>query len=526
MALPGRVFRYTTAPESVTVTNKAGDSFLYLPGMDPVTLERTPDGVSSVGVSVFSSELDSWPKLAARKHRFELMRCTIRHWFAGMVLEEAEVYIRGRATGVAIGTKWDPITFTVERQLRRSGVLPIPAMRIDDQTFTVATIDEKIYGASMPIVVGRPGDVSGSVHAAVSPAYLVLFTSTGSTSNRWLIAGHEVQATTVALYDIDAEITATRTVATDTDDLGRVYSYVTSVAGFGAPTTNEGNEFRIAWDQGGGGVYNDTRTADRRGAGEVLRWLLQTWAPGIDLDVGRMKAYEPILNAYKLDFAITTPVEVWTFIQSNILPILPVDVVEGSGGLYFQPRRLWASAAMATAHLNATEGDSAQNCSQVGVITTDGDIFNRITVKFGRGGQDQRQTRAFTVDAKPDSSNTRVLGSYRCAQSQLLFGDPFVPGSGVRPLEVTTAVVYDEATAAKIAKDMATELAMPRRYLTVMAAEEWNALDVNDVLTITNDDMHLSAEVAVVRAKRATSWGVEIDLQLVESPYDANRLTS
>ena len=68
-----------------------------------------------------------------------------------------------------------------------------------------------------------------------------------------------------------------------------------------------------------------------RGAGEVLVQLIQ-WS-GRPVDLGRWAAAEPLLERYRLDFVIDAEVDVWEFIRTHILPILPLSIVSGPNGI-------------------------------------------------------------------------------------------------------------------------------------------------------------------------------------------------
>jgi hypothetical protein len=520
--LPGRVFRYTSGPQPITVTNAAGSSFLYLPGFSRVEVAREAGSTSSgPAIQIGPQDGDSWPLLWARGHRFELMRATVRHHYEGQVLEAAEVYERGRAIDPSWGNDLDPLTFKIERQLTASGSFPPPTHRIDDSTHT-GPIDPEVYGAVYPEIFGFPGRVGGSVPAPTTPAYLVRFDGAAAGTNRWLIANGRVHAVglSVVLYNITTGDFDTLTVQEDQDLLGQWYSYVDSSAW--SANTIEGDEYRVAWSLDGGGIWNATRTAPLRGGLEISLYLLQTYAPHIRVDVGRMEAQGAILDAYKFDFGTTDVIDVWPFIAGNFLPILPAEIVESSEGIYLQARRLDAGRVdVVGERFDSTPIDG--NIERVSRMSGSGsDVANRITLRYGRGGEDQRFLRSVTIDGQ---ANGATIPSYRCAESQRRFEDPDRPGSGVRPLVLESKVVYDDSTASQIVRDKALELALPPVLVKLQGGTMWDSVDVNDPKLWKASDLHIDDVVVIVRRKGIIEDGITFTVLVVEAPYGVDRVT-
>jgi hypothetical protein len=525
--LPGRVFRVTTSPTELLILDKPGKSYLYRPGLARPTVAKSAGEVGAAAISITSSELDGWPLLAKRGHPFNMSRAVLRHHFEGQLLGQSEIYLRGRVVGPSWATKDDALSFRLERQLRRSGDLPSPAMRIDDQTFDPLLIDPRIYGAVGPVVVGTPGKIEGSIACPITPAYLVRYDGVGASTNRFLIAYHRVAATSVTLHDLGPSPTgpAALTVHHDIDLLGRTYAYVDTSSSW--MTTNLGSKHLVAWDVGGGGALNRTQTGALVGAGEILLWLLRTWAPGIKIDEGRMAAWQAALDVYLLGAGITTAIPVWSFIQSNILPLLPVDMIEGDDGLYFRPRTLIANPDQIRAHWDSTPLTGNVTRPPDSRLESSGiEIANEITVDFGLGGSDRRYLRSTTVTAKGAEGDGRRIGNWRCEQSQNLYADPDGPAdSGIRPLQITTGVVYDQGTGERIALDKATEQALPGQRLVLLVGVEWDDVNLGDTIVHTNAELHHDREPAVLRRKTPILDGFLMELRFTTEAWGARRTT-
>jgi len=526
--LPGRIFRFTTSPTQLLLLDSDGKSHLYNPGLARPTVAKAAGEVGAAQISLTSGESDSWPLLAKRGHPFTMARATLRHYFDGQTIEQAEIYLQGRVVSPSWGTKDDPLSFTLERQLRRGGSLPLPSMRIDDQTFDPLYIDPQIYGAVGPIVVGTPGDIEGTIACPITPAYLVRYDGPNALTNRFLIAYHQVAAATVTLHDLSSSPTgpAVLSVQHGIDLLGRTYAYVDTSSGWA--TTNVGSKHLVAWDQGGGGALNKTQTGAMVGAGEIILWLLLTFAPGVRIDVGKMAAYQPELDDYLLGFGITTVVAVWSFIQSNILPLLPVDMIEGEGGIYFRPRTLIADASQIRAYWDSTPRTGNVTRPPDSLLEPTGiEIANEITVDFGLGGNDRRYLRSVTVTAKGSDTDDRVRGSWRCEQSQNMYADPDGPAdSGIRPLRITTGVVYDQGTGERIAMDKATEQALPGQRLVLEVPTAWDYVLIGDTIAHANAELHHDQELAVVRRKTPIRDGFLVEVRFTSEGWGAKRTST
>lgn len=513
--LQGRQFRVTDSPTPLEVTDRSGRVFTYQPGLGSLNLTRRADAqAGNIQVVINIAQEPGWAHLVARGHYIDRAPARLLRWYEGQILDVADVWIRGRAMNPTYGNTTEPLTFTVMRLRRESGVIPTDDMLISAQTWPVTAgfiVDPSALGSWYPMIFGAPA-------AATTPAYLIEFDATDLPNSKVMIAGTPVGATTVTLHDPKGDQSVTRTVQEMADGLGRTISYV-DFSGTFAPELDR--EYTIAWDQGGGGYVQDGVTL--KGAGEITKSLFQSWTD-IDLDEGRFASAESTLNAYELAFAIVGQVSVWDYVSGEILDLLPMEWTESVNGEY---PLLW--------RFDATRADvtgSLIDCTRVtgryvreGPIQSTGNIINRHTLQYGVGGEQQKPQSVATIGSgldllgNEDLSDTRVTPDQNCANSERIYGR--------RPAStVVTEIIDDAATAGLILQQWALQTALPRRALRVSGDLSLDEHEVNAIVLVTATDLSITEELAWVRGKQINGDLVILDLLLLDNPLLLTRATT
>ena len=520
LTIGGRVVRVTTAPGQISITAATGTA-VYVPGLAPLSIPRTAGRLRSVALELTVTPPD-FAELQARGQRLDFGSAIVRRWYGGQTLEQATVAISGRIGDVEYGDPMEPLSCTVFPDANDAGLVPSPSMRVDPATWPVRsspyTTDQNIAGVAYPIVIGQPGGVTvpGVTDTPASPALLVE-TATPAVeywSSRWLIAGHKVNAATVTLYDISGNTSGTATVVTSADALGLPVSYVQadSVSGY-AVHAIAGHEYGVSWPTAGGALDDDGSAL--RGANKVISWLLRKWTrPGFRFDVGRQAAQSGALDAYLLDFAITSPTDPVAWIRQHLLPILPIEEVEGPDGLYFRAIRVAPRAADVVGHIDCSPDGPVTRASRLASRSTA--VANRITLDYAMGGPQRRHLRRIIADgtqaapADPALTDDRAVPLWLAEWSQTLFG--------VRDLEVSTAVITDDSTAGAVLAWLLRRYAVPRRTLQVVGDVTLDRYSVGDVVTVTASDLYLTSVLAIVREVEALDTAASLVLELDDDP--------
>lgn len=522
----GRVFRF--ASEAVTVETAAGEPLEYLEGL---TEPSVPLDVGSVlGEATASIEIVSavdWAAIVARGVPIEGRLATLLRWRRGDTYEQARVILRGVVRGVGYGALHEPFTASIVRSLAELGeIYPPPQAVIDASTWPITgghTTPDEGSGTVYPIVIGSPGiNGSGSAIGALQ-CYYAQIDAVGGVATSYIVVGDGViEASTVRLYvrdeKTDTPILTTpsnRTVSQVTDLLGRTVSVITPAAS--GSDTVEDVRFFVGFSDSGGGGIRDRRGTPLRGAGDVLAWVLYS-AQTYPVDYGRVESARGPLNVYKIDTVIAEPTNLWEWLQSEISPALPIEWRESTEGIYPAVLRWTPTREQAVQRLVAGSGGTLQRVSSVSIDAEE--IYNEITVEYGPraggGGEGWRFRRIATSTARAlsrggsPSDDERVRGSYHLAESQRVYG--------VRPLVLQLGAVWDHTTADLVLRDLVERHAWPRRRVTYVGGEELEARRQGDIVTITDPDIYLEDEIAIVESVTPSGGSAEIALVLVDHP--------
>lgn len=508
LTISGAVYRYTTAPGGLTVTDADGRAWVYEDGLDAAVPGRASGVTDGAGVSI-DPKGEQWPQLIARGHRIDQARAVLRSCYADadgntQVLERCRVAIDGRLTGVSYGGSFMPLSGTIEADDLGTGIIPAQDATITAATFDLSAASDKAFGKSYPVIVGTPGRGDYT-----TPGYML-------SGDRLLIADGEVLATAVSVEDDDGGLGGSYTVLTGTDLLGRTYSYVDS--GFGSWDADR--TYRVAWDNGGGIASPSDASVPLRSAGEVITWLLSTYAPGLRFDLAEQTAVAPALASYLLDFAIVSPVDPVSFVRSTLAPVLPIDEVRTQQGMAFRPRRIRAERYDVTAALNADEGGNVETGDTISIDA--GKIANVISLEYAPSGRNMGLSRAVIADSTNTSSDGTVdprrIALYPCMISQQVYGR--------RVKTYSTRIIHDDATAQQVIRDKSDQQATPRRYLSATGDTTLDRLEPGDVVTITDARLHLSEELAIVRGVENVGGLITLAIEIVDDPARTSRATA
>lgn len=452
-----------------------------------------------------------------------------------------------------------------------SGTYPTDASAQFDEYISSLTSED--IGLPYPIVFGYPGRTTGLTYPAWEGSIAVHVSrqlgddlSSGMTTFGYegpyaVVAGHRVNADSVYAFTESAGNDTFDFNATDngfklehwTDALGNVVAVIVGhgtddlggdvtvngvtvntlgstqlITRIGGDTSyrdsNDGNggtlyvPLYIGWydrtrsDEGGGMVGDDGEVV--RGAGDVLTYLLRQ--TGLPVDAGRCAAAASLLNGYKIDTAIDARVAVWEWLQSNLLPILPVSIATGAAGLYLVVWRYDATATDARFALDADADPTIIRASRVKVDSSK--VANRFRLNFCVNRRTGEPMQFRGLDAVYDASKPSVRASYVCAVSQARYRT--TRDSGIRDDETTTGIIWDVATADAILATRARAYALAQRTVDyVVSGEDYDDLQLGDVVTLTHAEIGMSQQVAIVtKLEYDASGSTGVGLLLIEDP--------
>jgi hypothetical protein len=557
------------ASDEVDVVTDDGEVYHYSAGLDDI---ETTEGIDLFGDSSgqLSVPLEFLPppgvsvaEMIARGEDLSAGRGELARWVEGTTYEARRVVLVGGLTDPEYGDDGEAVATTLEERLAYTETLTsIAAMATSALTWpgnSVASLSEQWIDVPYPIVIGRPGYLAGGSitgspalwvdHRFIVPTSPPPYTYGGVV----VIAGHHVSAERVYLNNdqytaADARFKVFNLFDGLANPVAVVLWYVSSTStgdpfnfdgsatyadhynvdpdvaaggltlslGAGAlldPTFVSSDQLGlyVIWDDEaafGGGLVRDGVTI--RGAGDVLAYFLGLTT--IAVDWGRLAAATPLLAAYQLDGCITERTDVWTFLQDEILPLLPVSIVSGPLGIYPVVWRWDATASDAVLTLDA---DTDASISRVGRVAYDSqDRANRLSLEYQlsyrTGNYQTSLTYGSDADAALDSS---VTAHPLCTWSQ---------GRTGRVVErsLTSAWVYDDSTAYAILEWQAAAYALPTRTVTYQVPEvEFSHVERGMVAVLTDSGIYASGAVCLVREVTTDGTGyLTLTLHLLDSP--------
>jgi len=221
------------------------------------------------------------------------------------------------------------------------------------------------------------------------------------------------------------------------------------------------------------------------------------------VDHARFASAAERLNQYKIDAFIDARVNPWEWLNSNVLPLLPVSLVSGPAGVYPVVWRLDARPDHAEIIIDADADASVSRAS--GVRCDTGGIVNRFTLRYAYDLMKGKYCATARVSPGPltsdDLASTVDIVHPLCSRSQATYrtavGRPLVAEQ-----EITSTVIYDNATALAVLAWMPAAYAMARETVTysVPATTYGHRVEVGSVALLTDSRMSFAGRVALVTA--------------------------
>jgi hypothetical protein len=568
----------------VTPTDDFGNMYPYHGVLGEVVVKEE-SGILSSGTSPMNSIPMSCvfpvdvPRLVAQGHDLATATGTLSRWIEGTSWDKRKVVLMGSIRDPEYGAANEPVNFSLEATPWQDSMsIPNANQMVtgknwdDDMILSLATDELGLY---YPIIIGKPGVVNayvdadgyvtGSQGAWVDHRRLDT-TPWSGTSHRanltLVIAGHHVTAQSVYAITSDypdgmrfyvrnghdrkghpiAFLSWWATKPGDVDDFvhdptaSPYYSWAydatnATVSSLGdknvdssfQPTIGQFKRVFIGWKDDddttrGGARGGDGKTI--RGAGDVLSYLFSL--SGIPVDHGRFAANRQFLNAFKLDFSVDDQCTPWEFARANLLPLLPVSIVSGDEGLYPVIWQYDAKAHKAIFHLDLTIDPMIERAS---AVSYDRDIVNQWTLNFARSARTGTYCGQIRIGSANDRDKDGADGSFWCDRSQARYRRP--DGSPlVVPKIISTRCVYDLQTAHRILGWMSCLYAFARRRVDYILPErDYATLRIGLVVTITDPELYLNRQVALVEAIVVDgSPMMRIRLLIIDNPVRDRRL--
>lgn len=426
----------------------------------------------------------------------------------------SQTLLDGDVRQVEYGATDEPVTMTIEeRPLLAPGLLPDPLQRL----LAPAEFDNlspRVLGQFYPIIFGYPGGEGGWGSPALQhDAWL------GGTGSM-VVAGNECTPGTVLVVNGSDDSTQSRTVNIERDN--NQASVLRTAIDVTDPTLTATSDapYYLRWTRGNAGGVPSRRdpSTPMRGAGEIMRWLLDR--SGARVDQGRMAILEQQLDAYRLDAALVpgpTRISPLEWVERQLVPILPISARVSSDGLYYVLWKWGATATDVVAKLNADE----HQMSRVGAVeySDRDDLYQQITLDYEFDYRHNAHQSSLLYTGDRTLANSDV-------DAQL---DPFLEygfnlharghRSQVRSLQRRTNVVVEEATSHLVLQYLSRRYGLQSRLVRYEVDPELAWLEPGHVVEITDEDLALVERIALVEGVALSSnRSVGLALRLLSNP--------
>ena len=508
LAWGGQLYRFGS--RSVTVINDDGEALRYDGGLGDLgvdlafgLLDETPGELSIAVSMLFPMGVD----VAARVelgHDLARASAALSLHVIGNTYENRNQILSGALSEPEYGGPGEPVNATIaELPYDDAALFPAATARISSDTWATLPNDQN-DDQPYPFVFGDPGQyiksdgTAGSTRG--SPAYVV--EKPGGSSLVVLIAGHHVTAPTVTIRNATAKTTTALSVVNSNDDAGNnTAAAVGLVSALGADT----DEFYTNWTHGGA-AQSEQSTATLTKGGDLLSYFLNR--SSLTVDRGRVSAAEGPLNRYRFAGYLNEQISPFEWLQDNLIPLMPISITSGAAGVYPIVWRFDAKAGDAVAHL--VKGAELHRESRVTYLNRD--IVNEIRLSFAWEPERQKHMRTLTINGDAYSSTTNDVVTSGYAQ---ISRDRF----GLRSESIETDIVYDQATAAAILDWQIRAKAFPSRVIAYTAPTSLAWLQRGDVVTLTDPDLSLTSQVALVQSVSIRLSALSVTLLINEDPF-------
>ena len=384
-----------------------------------------------------------------------------------------------------------------------NSVNPRYTVNPDIETDTSLNYSPQTEGKILGLVLGRFTFIDGFEIFTI-PAY---FYSRTPPSNYYALFPHLSVSTTAKVRDSQGN-QITSDVRFKTKSLeSRFFTYASikdHSSTLADPFTNLDAEYWCFIEKG---LPNPIGEGVLEGAGDVCIWALSR--TGIDIDFNAWYNVRSYLNEYKIAGYLQNPDTTGLeFVQQELLPYLPIEIVQGNNGLSPRLNLIASSDAAPTEHITA--GAVFFRTGPVLPLTEPQDICNSVKVRFAWRGI----TQAYfgIIDIGPDQAAEQALSNEIVDQYSIISVSKY----GLKRKTLELNFVYDYATAARIAQEYIQLYSMPRLGITYKAVGYYGWLQVGDIIELTDSDISIDRQKAQIVSKRwqETHWEFTLELEI------------
>lgn len=525
LTVRGTVYRFSTVTTEVT---DGARTLLYRAGLQPLEVPDTiapPGGTveepsARVEVRFSRATAAGWAALTAADRDPGDATAELALHVAGQEWSRRRVVLSGPIASAEGGALGEPLVLGLtEAPWRRTPrALPRESYRVSSATYsdTGYQIGDGVAKQLPAEVVGAPGyrdpNTGGSYPALPGLLALVDSSALSNAVNPVTIvigvgALKAVGAASVKLFNASAASGAA-SIATFTptllvDGRGQTVTVINAPNELGGGLDiADGDELWIHFLAPATGGRPDTQGGVMRGADEVIRWLVEQ--SGARADIGRMASDLRPFRSWTLDFYLNSTVDPLELLLTEVVPLLPLSVRVGPGGLTL---RRWPYDAVyedAVAHLDM-DRTTGERLGPV-VRSDPSGVTNLLTIRYALNGYTDAYLAEFTfAPTKRVDQVDREVHPYARASA-----DRYGEREGA-PIE--SALIVDRQTAVAAVNWQIRHHSQTRESVVYQVPQEWQALTPGDVITVTDSaigwDQRICVVVGVLLREGPTELSIE-----------------
>ena len=546
VSFAGRSFYLSERP--VSITSSSGDVLPFDGGLAGAEV-GTVLGLMGSDADLLSVPVACYlpvdlAALRAQGHQFSGTTAEVALWVPGTSYESRQVLVLGKVSEPTYGAQGEQVAFSVtEAPYDDTGrvIHPVEIFRASDFAAydLTMTVPSESDGAAYPWAFGRVGvcTVAGVLSAVPAVPAVVISLNTATEDVFFaLIGSGQWQAPEVIVYDATgASDTLTMIQSLDYGGLTGAYAfgnatqYFTQIGplyGFTSIDTLATPLYVSAATSGGGGPSYDGSSSPARSWGEIVEMLLRR--SSLRLDWGRWRAVLPSLQRYEIAGYVDDPdVSPWDFINSELLPLVPVSIRSGPDGLYPVLWRYDATSADALGHINAGPGTGVMRSGPVEEFPAPSSVVNSFSLSYAYDARTQEYTHWLThgpsatlIPPAPASefvteetlpgyvtTTTEIFAAWTTDLVSSAYSVASVLTFGTLSETLESRFVYNDGTAHLIASWKVLSQCFPRRKIAYDADASWCWLDVGDVVTLTDSELSIATKPALVLESSVTLGG-------------------
>ena len=362
-------------------------------------------------------------------------------------------------------------------------------------------------GKNIPFIIGQSGfffdEFGVKQYFGSTPAY-VIYATHGGTNKVWLaIAGHDVECSSVRIYD-DLGNFRTETVEKFIRRDGRVFCFVQfthSSGGFQNPVDDESSRFFVSW-MNGGGFKSPITNAPLSKAGELCLYMLSLSDQKVNMK--EWIAIKSRLNAYSFDGYINefdlTPLE---FLENEIIPFLPISIIQSEEGLkpVFD---VLASGAYLLAIDSIVASSEFQLEQPISTLSDTSQIINDYTLQYVYDTKENEHKKTIRITGEGKDYYENVTSNQMSIDSFQRYGS--------RPIKESSNFIHDDTTAALIVFDKISMFSSLSKVISYRCSSRFGYLNIGDIIELTDSNANFENRLLQVISKswEDTSWSITL----------------